>query len=453
MGGAAPRPAPARALPSLLVWLALTVLEPVCAVPRARPVPATPCPPILRRTGPGHAPAVLGRWLWHGSPGPALPPHPPPAARPFPDPGAPGRPSPDSNFWTTAYARSLGGAAAVVAFAAAFALRRRRARGRPPGARPAPASSGVGLGFRQEHPSTAGHGLGLCDRCVDLRVTPQTAEGRPWGRALRAWARACGAVRPHAGPAPPRTPAPAPSVWAAAAAHPAPRADPPRAAVIFLHGSGDDGAGLRSALRFVWGGRFLRRMEARGVRLVFPTARPRPYTLAGGRVASVWFDRRDLPPTAPEHTASVLESCARIDAAVEDLRREGVPAGRIAVGGFSMGGGIAMQYGYRTPHRLAAVFALSSYLTHDAAVYEAMRRRPPQSRRFPPLFQRHGAADAFIRPQWGRATADRLASLGVAVDFGVVQGLQHQLADCEMEQLDAFLADALTETEGPGTEG
>ena len=91
----------------------------------------------------------------------------------------------------------------------------------------------------------------------------------------------------------------------------------PRAAVIFLHGSGDDGAGLQGHLRRMRGGRFLREMEGLGVRLLFPSATPRPYTLAGGQVMSVWFDRYDLPPTAQEHTASVLESCAQIDALVQ----------------------------------------------------------------------------------------------------------------------------------------
>eukprot|EP01050_Picozoa_sp_SAG11_P057586 SAG11_NODE_36340_length_262_cov_0.631902_1_plen_78_part_01 len=40
---------------------------------------------------------------------------------------------------------------------------------------------------------------------------------------------------------------------------------------------------------------------------------------------------------------------------------------------------------------------------------------------------RHGAADDFILPAWGRATAQRLESLGVDVNYDEVPGLMHQL--------------------------
>ena len=112
-----------------------------------------------------------------------------------------------------------------------------------------------------------------------------------------------------------------------------------------------------------------------------------------------------------------------------------------------MGGGIAMQYAYRTPRRLAAVFAISSYMTHRAAVYDVMRQQPRAAAPFPPLFQRHGAADDFILPQWGRATADRLAALGVSVDFGTVPRLRHELSAGEVEELTAFLRRALATSE------
>ena len=69
-------------------------------------------------------------------------------------------------------------------------------------------------------------------------------------------------------------------------------------AVIFLHGSGDTGEGLQRGLA---NSRFTATMKAAGVRLVFPSATPRPYQLAGGNTMSIWFDRTGLPPEAPEH--------------------------------------------------------------------------------------------------------------------------------------------------------
>ena len=42
------------------------------------------------------------------------------------------------------------------------------------------------------------------------------------------------------------------------------------------------------------------------------------------------------------------------------------------VGGFSMGGGIALQLALRHPEMLAGAFALSSYMCDDAAAYKLL---------------------------------------------------------------------------------
>jgi len=65
-----------------------------------------------------------------------------------------------------------------------------------------------------------------------------------------------------------------------------------RAVLVFLHGSGDTGAGLRHALAHVAGGHLVHRLRERGVELVTPSAEPRSYFLAPGQMSSVWFARR-----------------------------------------------------------------------------------------------------------------------------------------------------------------
>ena len=247
-----------------------------------------------------------------------------------------------------------------------------------------------------------------------------------------------------------------------------------KAAVIFLHGSGDDGPGARAYLRSL-GVSFEQRLAAASVELHFPSARPIPYSLAGGALSSVWFDRpAGLAPGPPgrgaEHLPSVGASVAALHALVDELGARGIPARRVAIGGFSMGGGIALQAGFRYGLRprlrdsgdgdgcgdggggggggggatcgaagggaggaaraqhVGAVFALSSYLCEDAELYgllgadAAARRRegggeggrgalPPPLPPLPPLFMRHGDRDDFIRTEWGEATAGRLAGL------------------------------------------
>ena len=75
------------------------------------------------------------------------------------------------------------------------------------------------------------------------------------------------------------------------------------AAVIFCHGSGDTGPGVREYLAAV--GNPESRLREAGIELHCPSARPIPYRLAGGQRSSVWFDRYELEPSAPEHVESV----------------------------------------------------------------------------------------------------------------------------------------------------
>ncbi|CAK0840831.1 unnamed protein product [Prorocentrum cordatum] len=138
-------------------------------------------------------------------------------------------------------------------------------------------------------------------------------------------------------------------------------------------------------------------------------------------------------------TSSVEASVARLLEFLQRLQREGVPAHRIVVGGFSMGGGIALQLALRHPGSLGAVFALSSYLCDDAAAY----RLAEGSRgvRRPPVFMAHGRADSFIQFAWGEATARRLGGLGVPVRFVPLPGVGHELASSEIDQLGAWIGE------------
>lgn len=60
----------------------------------------------------------------------------------------------------------------------------------------------------------------------------------------------------------------------------------------------------------------------------------------------------------------------------ELLKREidgcGIPARRIVVGGFSMGGCLAMHTAYHLNQELGGVFALSAFLNNKSIVYEAL---------------------------------------------------------------------------------
>ncbi|CAN0592844.1 unnamed protein product, partial [Laminaria digitata] len=86
-----------------------------------------------------------------------------------------------------------------------------------------------------------------------------------------------------------------------------------RGAVIFLHGSGDTGRGVRQWLESASGGTFERSLGELGLApVLFPTAPETPYTLAGGMPSSVWFDRQRLSPGSPQDRAGVLRSLRQV---------------------------------------------------------------------------------------------------------------------------------------------
>ena len=123
---------------------------------------------------------------------------------------------------------------------------------------------------------------------------------------------------------------------------------------------------------------------------------------------------------------------------MDRLVASGVPPAKIAIGGFSMGGGIAIQAALRSKYDLGGAFALSSYLCDDAAIYEALAGEHPALG--PRIWMAHGESDNFVRPSWGEATAKRLRGYGIEVAWRSYPGVQHELTREELDELNGWLA-------------
>ncbi|KAM3573552.1 hypothetical protein VYU27_004462 [Nannochloropsis oceanica] len=193
--------------------------------------------------------------------------------------------------------------------------------------------------------------------------------------------------------------------------HSADRPMPPieKGALIFLHGSGDEGANMEYVLRATG---FTQRMKTLGLSVHCPTALPRPYSFAGGAVSTVWFDRTNLHISAPEDKAGMDASFAVLSDLMEKLETEhGVPSSHIYLGGFSMGGGMALAALTRQMKPLAGVFAIGSFLAADSDVYKQQQQ---QRWRLPRLLLAHGQADMVVPYSWGEATAKKLYALSRA---------------------------------------
>ncbi|XP_028971723.1 lysophospholipase-like protein 1 isoform X3 [Esox lucius] len=100
------------------------------------------------------------------------------------------------------------------------------------------------------------------------------------------------------------------------------------ASVIFLHGSGDTGHGVRAWIKDV----LVPDMVFPHIRVVYPTAPARPYTPMRGALSNVWFDRYKISQDCPENLESIDIMAASIGKVIEEEIRAGVPKNRIIIG-------------------------------------------------------------------------------------------------------------------------
>eukprot|EP00128_Syssomonas_multiformis_P008715 Colp12_sorted_trinity150504_noHs@19246 len=214
-----------------------------------------------------------------------------------------------------------------------------------------------------------------------------------------------------------------------------------KALVVFLHGSGDTGRGVREWARSVLGRKFLDPYPH--IDVVYPTARAKPYTLNGGMKSNVWFDRTELSLEAPDHEDTLMEALKRVDSVIQESTQENpIPLSRIIVGGFSMGGALSLQWGLRrsgeddTP---AGIFALSSFLSSQSSVFPL----PCPTSELAPIFYTHGEADLLVPASWGANTAARLQAQGVRVSFSTYPDVEHELARDPLLKLEKWIVDRL----------
>ncbi|NXW40970.1 LYPL1 protein, partial [Nyctiprogne leucopyga] len=205
------------------------------------------------------------------------------------------------------------------------------------------------------------------------------------------------------------------------------------ASLIFLHGSGDTGQGARTWIKQILN----QDMAFQHIKVIYPTAPARipffPINTAG---SSVWNLKKAISNDCPEHIESIDSMCQGLTDLINDEVKNGIAKNRILIGGFSMGGGMAMHLAYRFHQDLAGVFALSSFLNKDSAVYQALKINESV---LPELFQCHGTADELVLYSWGEETNKMLKSLGVSTSLHTFPNLHHELSKIEIEKLKTWI--------------
>jgi phospholipase/carboxylesterase len=181
----------------------------------------------------------------------------------------------------------------------------------------------------------------------------------------------------------------------------------PDAAVIWLHGLGSDGHDFESLVPA------LSLSPELSVRFIFPHAPQRPVTVNGGMVMRAWYDIYEMTLDRKVDMANIDESCEQVEALIQDQIEKGIAPSRIVLAGFSQGGVIAYQSVLRTPHTLAGVMALSTYLVGADKVPDASDCKNGLT----PILIHHGLQDPVVVPVLATQARDLLQSKGFAVSY------------------------------------
>lgn len=208
--------------------------------------------------------------------------------------------------------------------------------------------------------------------------------------------------------------------------------------VIFFHGSGDTGSGVLEWVQFIMGN-----FSFPHLKFMFPTAPFRPYTPLDGEKSHVWFDRYDIVPSAPEHTETLNSIDVEVKNLIDGEVKNGIPLNNIVVGGFSMGGALALHTAYGRIPGLAGAFALSSFLNDDSSVYKNLQTNSENKKT--PFIMFQGDQDTLVSPDWGRTTYDNLIKLGVEGEFHIVKNCFHELKKKELKHLFEWIVKVLPE--------
>jgi phospholipase/carboxylesterase len=189
--------------------------------------------------------------------------------------------------------------------------------------------------------------------------------------------------------------------------------------VVVMHGRGADANDLAD----------LAPMIDDGYRFVFPNAAKKFEPMPGYSFGYSWFD--GWPPEGD----SIVDSRNKLLALIDELvERYPTPEGKIVVAGFSQGGMMAIDAGFRTKQKIAGIVCMSG------AIYEA---DAPPLRKLPVLIV-HGTEDDMIPLFAARRTRFVLEENGVAPEYHEFP-MGHQVAAESLDVVRMFLRRVLSD--------
>jgi predicted esterase len=198
-----------------------------------------------------------------------------------------------------------------------------------------------------------------------------------------------------------------------------------RLAVIMVHGRGgspEDILGLASEL------------TVPDVAYLAPTA-----------AGQTWYPQSFLAPIE-QNEPGVSSALGVVAGLVESLARQGVPAGRVAILGFSQGACLTLEFAARHAQRYAGVIGLSGGLIGPPGTSRAYAGTLAGT----PVFLGCSDVDPHIPVERVHESADVFRRLAASVDERIYPRMGHTVSRDEIDAVNALLRDAAPEaSSGP----
>lgn len=205
--------------------------------------------------------------------------------------------------------------------------------------------------------------------------------------------------------------------------------DSPKTAIIWLHGLGSHGSDFAD---------FVDQIKLPGgIKLILPHAPVRPVTLNGGTPMPAWCDVLELGLDAKTDPASVLQAIEFAHDLIYHERALGFSPKHIVLGGFSLGGIVALSASLYYPEKLMGAVGFSCLLTTKTNI-------PLATKTSTPILMCHGDSDNIIGVNDSKSSALSLRSSQYNVDWHSFS-MGHTVCPAEIDVLNAWLTDRLND--------
>lgn len=200
---------------------------------------------------------------------------------------------------------------------------------------------------------------------------------------------------------------------------------PIQQSVIWLHGLGADGHDFAPIVP---------ELNIPNTRFIFPHAPHQAITMNNGYEMRAWYDLYGLTLQTKQDEAGMRAMQQEIESLIEAEIKQGIPANKIVLAGFSQGGAMAFFTGLRYPKRLAGILALSTYVS----LKEKLADEAHKANKDTPIFMAHGSFDSIITLDTCLISRRLLEDLDYQVEWHEYP-MPHSVCSEEIEDIARFL--------------